>query len=482
MTSPYNRPVRPGRSWFVAIPLGAWLLLYVPLGLVRHYGLQTNAYDLSVFDYALWNALHGAAGYVPFFGHSLGAHHVMPTLYGLLPLYAVVRSPVTLILVQFAAVGLAALLLHRLARQQMGGWLACAVTTAFLFSQRTHVALMSPFYVESLEPALVFGLVLAARSARWRTFWLLALLALGCKEDAAVYLLPFAVLLVVRERQRRTGLILGSVAACWLAAAALLAIPASRSADGLPAGNPFVEARLLGPGEADQPGMSILRRLAGLRTLSTITTITSQTAFLCWAGPAWMAVLAPGAVANLAARSDTLQSTLHGHYIWPLLPWLFLATISGAAAVLRRYPSIEPYLASALFAMTLVNSPLPRSLMTTSAGTDWQSASVVRQGLASVPADASVTAMPNLIPHLGHRKIVQAIGREIAGVETEYVALSIDGDLWPLDRAGVMARIETYLHRADYKMVAGGPLYLFRRSPPAPAGSRDQPGATGRDR
>ncbi len=475
MTSPYNHRVRPGQPWFVGVPLGAWLLIYLPLGLARHIALQTNAYDLSVFDYALWGALHGAPGHVPFFGHSLGSHHVMPTLYGLMPLYALVQSPVFLIVAQIAAVSVAAVLVHLIASRQLAPWLACAVTTAFLFSQRTHVAMMSPFYIESLEPALVFGLVLAARSARWRTFWILALVALGCKEDAALYLLPFAVLLFAKQRERRAGLILGLIAAVWLSAAVLAVMPWSRSADGLPAGNPFLQDRLMAPGEGDRLATIIAGRLASTKTVSTIVTITSQVGFLCWAGPPWLAVVAPGALVNLAARSDTLQAGLHGHYIWPVLPWIFMATIAGSATLVRRLPKVEPYLVAGLFAITVVNSPLPRSLATTKVRADWQAASTIRGGLDAIPPDASVTAMPNLIPHLGHRKVVQAIGRELPGVQTEYVALSINGDLWPLDRAGVVARIDTYLRRADYEMLEGGPLYLFRRIPAARLDARAGP-------
>ena len=51
------------------------------LGLAAHRSLHTNAFDLSVFDYALWStATGGPVAYVPMFRHSLFAQHFMPTL------------------------------------------------------------------------------------------------------------------------------------------------------------------------------------------------------------------------------------------------------------------------------------------------------------------------------------------------------------------------------------------------------------------
>ena len=45
------------RRWPLLVPLSVWILAYPPLALLDHYSLETNAFDLSVFDYALWSSL-----------------------------------------------------------------------------------------------------------------------------------------------------------------------------------------------------------------------------------------------------------------------------------------------------------------------------------------------------------------------------------------------------------------------------------------
>ena len=57
-------------GWKAAVVLSsAAFLIYVSLGLVGHYALRSNAFDLSVFDYALWTtASGGPVGYVRYSG------------------------------------------------------------------------------------------------------------------------------------------------------------------------------------------------------------------------------------------------------------------------------------------------------------------------------------------------------------------------------------------------------------------------------
>lgn len=75
-------PITPSRraSFTATAICSAAFVVYVTLGLIAHFSLRTNAFDLSVFDYALWSSVTGEPlGYVPLFQHSLFAQHFMPT-------------------------------------------------------------------------------------------------------------------------------------------------------------------------------------------------------------------------------------------------------------------------------------------------------------------------------------------------------------------------------------------------------------------
>ena len=184
--------------------------IYVPRAVGSHLRLESNAFDLSVFDYALWSSLTGNPGHVPFLGHSLFSHHFMPTLLALLPAYSLFAGPELLIAAQLIAFLCAAVVLTWLASGELSALMTTALVVTFCFSRKAHSALSSPFYLESFEPLLVFGVVWAWSTRRWYVAAACSLLLLGCKEDAALYLAFFGVLNAAAG-QRRAGFAVAAV-------------------------------------------------------------------------------------------------------------------------------------------------------------------------------------------------------------------------------------------------------------------------------
>ena len=443
----------------------AAFLIYSSVGLAAHRSLHTNAFDLSVFDYALWSTSSGGpVGYVPMFRHSLFAQHFMPTLLLLSPLARVFDGPAWLIVLQSLFHASAAFLFYRLARRHTSNGVALALTAALLFSRRAHGAATSVFYIESAEPLLIFGALLARESRRMILYWLLVVLALGCKEDVALYFAAFGIVIAVVDRDRRLGLATTALAVVWLALALGIAIPFWRGLYSLDLANPFLEGRY--GGLVDAAG-----RLVSWEALGRLVTVFSATGFACLLAPAWTAIAVPGIFVNLAAAPDTLQAGLLGHYLWPILPWLFAAAAIGIGRLERRTTLSESpgrwpvtrWLPVAVTVVALIDLPLPRAI----ARAEWRqppdAADAIRQ-LQVIPRDASVLAQPNLIPHLPRRENVSSLGVYTAGQpDTAFVALVERGDLWPFSQAEVGSLIREYSNDARFERVAAGPLHVFRR-------------------
>ena len=435
---------------------GCAFLVHAALGLISNYSLRTNAFDLSVFDYALWTTATGERlAYVPMFGHSLFAQHFMPTLLLLAPLSRVIGSPVYLIVLQALFHAAAGFLLFRFAERRVSRPMAFALLAAFLLSRRANVALNNYFYIESAEPLLVFGALLAWSSARQRAYWVLAVLALGCKEDVAIYFLAFGTMLAVTRLDRPTGLKTVAVAGVWLAVSVFVAIPYWRSLDALPAANPFLEERYaLASGGVS----AIASRLMSLQSLKVVAGVTSTTGFLCFLSPAWLAVTVPGIVLNLGAVAGAGQSDLHGHYLWPILPWLFIAAVFGAQRLPR---AASRWLAAAIALITVIDAPLPRSI----AGAPWKrlpEAAQVRSQLNAITPSGDIVAQPNLIPHLQRQLRIWGFGYT-AQPDGDYVLFTPVGDGWPLDADAVAREISRFKADARYEQTSDGPLYVFRR-------------------
>jgi uncharacterized membrane protein len=432
---------------------------YAAIGLWSQRGFGTNAFDLSVFDYALWTSGQGERlAFVPMFGYSLFAQHFMPTLLLLTPFPSIFPSPTYLIVIQAALFSLAGMTLYNLARQRIDERTALALCLAFLFSRRSYSAESSVFYIESAEPLLIFGMVWAQRTRRHACYWVLLLFAIGCKEDVAIYTTCFGVLLARDRETRRIGTATIIVSIAALLFATTIAIPHFRAEYGLGSANPFVEERygLSGTGEA----LTLARRIFSRQALTNLTPVIAATGFAALAAPAWLAVAIPGLLLNLAAVPTSAQAGLVGHYLWPILPWVFLAAIEGARRVPTRLRRWGPLL---LVLIAVNDTPVPRVLL----ARPWRVAPdtlLVSAGLSQITARATVTAQPNLIPHLPRRPETQALGAyEPAELTSEYVLLTTVGDLWPFDRAGISSRVGSLNQNPAYRRLANGPLFVYRR-------------------
>jgi len=363
-----------------------------------------------------------------------------------------------LIVVQNCAVVVAAVLYATMAKRRVPSVAAFVLVLAFLASRKSHSAFISTFYPESLEPALILGFVLAAQYRRWLLYWCCVLLALGCKEDVALYVVSYGLVLAISRSTRRQGALTALVAAAWLAVAVGVAIPQARAHDGLPSENPFWVGRY-GP----SPVSTSLARVASQRSLAKFVNLSAATGFLAWLDPATTALVLPGVAVNLAADSATLQSGLVGHYLWPMLPFLFLAALEGYARVARWNKKVAYVWLSCLAALTLLDSPIrPASIL--KEASEYSAAMAVRRQLWGISAERVVLAQPQLIPHLEKRPSIQAIGKRLNDpLLADDVLLCPIGDQWPLGQTGFTEEVNRYTNDPRYQTVdTGTALVHFR--------------------
>lgn len=439
------------------LAIGLWTALYLWRTLVGHLSLNTNAYDLSVFDYALWSLTRGERGVVPFIGHSIFSHHFMPILAVLAPVYALFQSSAALVVLQILVVAASALTYVAFQRRLgVNPRLTVLLTIIFLFARRTHGAATAVFYPECFQTLLSFCLVLAMRGAAWR-FWTIAALLLSTKEDAAIYVAVFASVqwYLGNERSRSIKLVLISIAWCLLAF--VVAIPAARRADGLPPTNPLLEARY-GTASGALDAGQLAGRLVSASTLDTLQNLAVTTAGLPAIGISWFLPALPSVAINLMAPPGTGQAALTQHYAWPLLPWLFMAVAAGTVRVDRWRPMVAMIWVVVLLVVTLVDNPALQRVFRTRLDPE---AGIVRRQLHEVRGQV-ILAQPNLIPHLPHRSTIFSLGsKEQPSSAPDCVLITRIGNLWPFTPQEIDAMIAKYSQDPLYTTIGSGPLYVF---------------------
>jgi uncharacterized membrane protein len=195
------------------LALGFW-----GLAALRHALLQSNSFDLGLFDQWVWLVSRGLA---PVSSQSadlpLLTDHGAWLVYGLAPLYALLPSLQWLLALQAASLAFTAVPLWILARDAglppRLRWTVCGLWWLQPVVFNTN---LFDFHPEVLAMPLLAALVIAARHQRSWAWTGLILLILGCRDGLALVTLGLALEQVVRRHWRLAGLGLG-LSLGWLA-------------------------------------------------------------------------------------------------------------------------------------------------------------------------------------------------------------------------------------------------------------------------
>lgn len=156
----------------LAAGTAAFIVVAFGLDWLRSLELHPTAYDLGLYQQALWTGGHygsfyeapdwQSAGYATFF-----EVHLAPAMFLLAPLYTAFPSPLTLYAVQAAVLGLAALPLYGLARDVRGSsWDGAMAAGLYLVWAPLLAGALFDFHLEAFGPLELFGFLWVWRSRR----------------------------------------------------------------------------------------------------------------------------------------------------------------------------------------------------------------------------------------------------------------------------------------------------------------------------
>ena len=474
---------RRGGLWLAAI-FGGVALGFGLVSLVNHYYFRTFAYDLGLFNHALWDYAHlrWNANSVKRFDNILADHFTVVQI-GFAPLWWVLRSW-TLLVVQIAAVlfgGWGAWRLHvaRLQATDPGASLAPArwLTLHFFGIWGIWTALAFDYHDNVIGAMLLPWLLLAFFERRGRLALLMSVLILLTKENMALWLvcvgLGLAWLYRADARRRTWALALSGAAGLYFKVVTGVVMPAL-SPTGTYLYTQHYAALGRTFGEVAQTllsrplfAISLLWRnfpyqphADGVKAeLHLLVLLSGGLALL--RRPAYALMLASVYAQKLLSSLPALWGTGYQYSIEfvPVLNaalghWLLTRSPGAASA---RWPAFTPVRMAAASALLALLGTLKLMSTPHSPGVDktqlrffssrhYRSpfdVAAVRRGLAVIPPDVPVSAHSDLQAHLADRSISYLF--PFVG-EAEYLALLPDGNPYPLYAAGY-ARIIRRLRR-----------------------------------
>lgn len=448
----------PAWPWAIVIILVLlFASYYAAVSIQRHDALVTDI-DLANVDQTIWNTVHGRPFQMTTHSRmsSRLAMHFEPVLLGLVPLYALVPSPKTLLLVQALALGLVAVPLYAFCVRVFGQpVLALAFPLLYLLSPVVHNAALMDFHAVTLGVLPAVAAVAALWAGKTRAALLFAGIALLAREDYGLWLLAFGVLAWWHTR-RRSWLGVGLFGLAWFLAAVLLIAPQFVAGQGSPFWSRY-SFWLEGPqawlthGYLAEKGIYLL----------TLLIMGGAGALLA---PLWALPALPALGLNLLANYK-LPVSLGGYYSVLVFPMLLMASVIGLQRLGRRwqYLAILLLLAGGLWIhVDQGTSPLVPGFHPPEVTAHAQA---LPAALADLPDTAALSASPSLCPQTSQRELLRIFPQDQG---CDYIMLDVfqDRSRHPLE----MRRIVSDLLDNGWGVEAGQHGFLLlRRGGPSTA-------------
>ncbi len=472
----------------LALAVLLYAIYFSYLTILRYHAFEARALDMGNLHQAIWNTAHG--NWFRMTNQEAGltsrlSMHVEPILLPIAALYRLLPGVETLLVLQASVVALGALPLYALTRrQQLGDWPALAFAGAYLLNPTIQAANWLEFHPLTLAPTFLMAAFyfLATRRNGW--FVLFALLAAGCKEEIGLLVAMLGLYAWLVQRRSRFGLITILLGSGW----SLLAVLGIQTAF---AGGNIHWGRYAYLGETTgakllalvtRPDL-LITQLQSAGIGSYFYELLLPVGFLSLAAPEVLLLALPSLAINLLAQFSPMHQVTTLIYAAPILPFVMLSAVMGAARLVRWAGRQWPFarrraawpglvavwlLAAALLGQHLYGY-LPGGGNTLSlAVSDHQRRGQVIFG--QIPAEAAVSAQDRLNPHVAGRKTLYIYPRV---EDADYVLLDVTASAWPQHPNDLHRSAEDLLQNG-YGVAAADDGYLLLRKgesskTPAPA-------------
>ncbi len=428
-----------------------WLLVllvafvYSSLSILRHRHFTSSAFDLGIFDQAIWQYSEFQAPYISVRSNRLTEHilgdHFHPILVLLAPLYWLTDSVEALLITQALLFAIAIVPIFLFTEKRLGqvaGYLFAISYSIFWGIQK---AVEFDFHEIALAVPLVALAIYFIDEKKWRAYFICLALLLLTKENLSILVFFFGVYLLTL-RQFKRGLISMGAGAVWFVAVTKIFIPFFIDPETMRADRAnnyyrYWSYNHLGSGPLNILLNAIKNPLLIIKTLfspgaklHTYWLLFHPFLFLAFFSPLF--ILAIPLVAERFLSENATLWTADYHYTAVLVPVLVMASVDGLSRITRRIKQVRPrYLiiiaASCLVVLFNLRLLPEFPLWNLTTPSHWRlspSDLTGRRALSLIPPTASVITQGPITPHLTHRRIVYVLHPAITIPDSDFIVAS----------------------------------------------------------
>ncbi|WP_293331705.1 DUF2079 domain-containing protein [Microcoleus sp. CAWBG58] len=461
--------------WQIAL----FALIFFLCSSVRHALLESNAFELGIYDQVAYLISQGKTPFSSFLEiHHLG-NHAAGVMYPVGWLYKIYPNVHWLLLVQAVALASGAWPVWCLASQAgLKNSIARAIACIYLFYPLVFNVNLFDFHPEVIALPALLAAILAARLNKTLWFCAAIVLVLSCKAVLSLTVAAMGLWLLCFDKKRNCGLIALFVGVGWFLVVTQGVIPyfnQGREHAGIGRyqylGNSVLEIAV---NLILKPNL-ILGRLFSADTFQYLALLVLPV--IWWISPRHLTPLisaSPMLAMNILSDIPAQRDLIHQYSI-PILPFLLVAVISTLAdrnqqqvkTIFDRLPMPDYQLPRVIVIWSLIGF-----LALAKYGYFWtiyldaiDTLPASREAITLVNTKGSVLTTSHMAPHLTHRPVVRLTQAQTPPenlAEFEYVLLNLRYPGWMSDRAFVQNLITQVANHPQFRLkYQRDDIYLF---------------------
>lgn len=451
-------------SWMIAI--SAFILF--ACSSVRHALFQSTAFDLGIFDQAIYLISQGKEPITTIQGfHILGDHAAWIHYILALP-YKIYPSVYWLFIVQSLALALGTLPTWYLAIQAgLKESQAMAIATAYLLYPVVFNGNLFDFHPEVIAVPLLLSAVLAARLENIAWFCVCIILTLGCKAVLSLTVVAMGIWLMLFEKKRLCGLLAIILGSAWFIIATKLIIPAFSGAEAAAVGrysylgnSVFEIAKNL----IFQPGL-IFSKIFSLDNLGYLILLSAPIIWgLSTASLKPLIGAIPCVALNLITDYQAQKDLVH-QYTLPALPFLILAVIASLAVgkgLLQNKRGIIIWSLITFLCLAKFTHFTGKYLESI------DNLQATREAISLVKNQGSVYTTAQITPHLSNRDLIKFTDTSSPNQDLnifDYILLNVRHPGWASNQEFATSLVNQLTNKPRFKLTyQQDDIYLFTKN------------------
>lgn len=205
--------------------ISVYTFAFCYLTYLKYFSFGFYDWDFASDCIVYWNSVHGKFLYYPFLEDNIFGAHLYLIALLIIPIYALLQHPLTVLFLQTVFLGLGAYPLYLLAKSKLNRTFALTVSLAYLLYPSLGFMNLFETHFDSFTIFFLGFALYFFEKEKFKNFIIFLVLALACKENVSLIVFMFGIYALIRRRPKRWIVVPSVLGLAWFFLAVKVIIP-----------------------------------------------------------------------------------------------------------------------------------------------------------------------------------------------------------------------------------------------------------------